>query len=415
MTSLATDSWWEEARFGLFIHWGLYSLLAGEYKGNRTHNIAEWIMHDLRISREEYEGLAAQFNPQAFDAGSIARLAREAGMRYVVFTSKHHDGFAMYHSKASAYNVVQATPFGRDVAKELQLACQQEGLKLCFYYSQAQDWHHPDGIEEYFNDPSPHFRRYLEEKCKPQLQELLTQYGDIGLIWFDTPMSMTREQSEELKALVRSLQPQCLVSGRIGHGLGDYMTTGDNFIPLLPYGKPFEVPATINNTWGYSRHDQRWKNSQQLVRNLVRVVSRGGNYLLNIGPDADGRVPRQSVDALREVGEFMRHSGESIYGALSLPAYPYDLGWGYITGKAGKLYIHCFDDREELYLINMGNKPLQARLLYDGRILPLTERVTCEGVHSWSIRVPRDLPPLPDIVVAVDLAEEQIIFEPITD
>ncbi len=415
MASLATGSWWEEARFGLFIHWGLYALLAGEYKGKRTHNIAEWIMHDLRIPKEEYEQLARQFNPQHFDAKFIARLAREAGMRYVVLTSKHHDGFAMYHSQASAYNVVDATPFGRDVAKELQLACEQEGLKLCFYYSQAQDWHHPDGIEEIYNDPSPHFRRYLEEKCKPQLQELLTQYGDIGLIWFDTPMTMTEAESRELKALVRSLQPDCLVSGRIGHGLGDYMTTGDNFIPLLPYGKPFEVPATINNTWGFNRFDQRWKTGSQLVRNLVRVVSRGGNYLLNIGPDALGRVPQQSVDALREVGAFMRHSGESIYGALPLPTYPYDLGWGYLTGKAHRLYIHCFDDREELYLINMGNTPVEARLLYDGRKLPLYERVTCEGVHSWRIPIPQDLPPLPDIVVAVDLAEEQIMFEPITD
>ncbi|NLD34968.1 MAG: hypothetical protein GX653_08685 [Clostridiales bacterium] len=406
--------WWREAKFGLFIHWGLYALLAGEYRGQRTHNIAEWIMHDLRISPAEYEQLAARFNPADFDADAIAALAAHAGMRYVVLTAKHHDGFAMYHSRANPYNVVDATPFGRDVAQELRRACDRHGLRLCFYYSQAQDWHHPGGIEQYVSDPNPGFDDYLARKCIPQLEELLTNYGDLGLIWFDTPMSMTREQSRLLRDLVKQRQPQCLVSGRIGHGLGDYMTTGDNFIPLLPYDGPFEVPATINRTWGYSRFDTDWKPAGHLLRDLVRVVSRGGNYLLNIGPDALGRVPEESAARLRAIGEFLSVNGESIYGTHPVPAYPYDMDGLYFTARPGRLYIHCFTPRRSLYLINMMNRPLAASLLADGRPLTLRERRTCEGVDSWTILLPDDLPPQLDTVICVDIAEEQVQFEPIT-
>ena len=408
-------NWWEEARFGMFIHWGLYALLAGEYKGRRTENIAEWIMHDLRIPREEYEKLAALFNPIEFDAGTIVRLAKEAGVRYIVFTAKHHDGFAMFCTSADPYNIVDATPFGRDTAQELREACDEEGIKLCFYYSQAQDWHDPNGIEENYRDPSPGFRRYLDSKCIPQMKELLTRYGKIGLIWFDTPMSMTAEESRELRNLVKSLQPDCLVSGRIGHGLGDYMTTGDNFIPLLPYTKPFEVPATINGTWGYNRFDQRWKSAKHLVRDMVKVVSRGGNYLLNIGPDALGIVPGQSVSVLKEIGAWMHVNGESIHGTKPVPIYPYDIGWGNFTARRGCLYIHVFESLSELYLINMGNKPLKATLLLDERELVLHQRVTCEGVHSWRIILPKDMPIQLDTVIRVDIAEDSVVFEPITD
>ena len=408
-------NWFEEARFGMFIHWGLYALLAGEYKGRRTENIAEWIMHDLRIPKEEYEKLAALFDPEQFDAGAIVRLAKEAGARYIVFTAKHHDGFAMFGSSADPYNIVDSTPFRRDAAQELRKACDREGLRLCFYYSQAQDWHDPDGIEENERDPSPGFRRYLDCKCIPQLKELLTRYGSIGLIWFDTPMSMTFEESRELRDLVKSLQPDCLVSGRIGHGLGDYMTTGDNFIPLLPYGKPFEVPATINGTWGYSRFDQKWKSAKHLVRDMVKTVSRGGNYLLNIGPDALGKVPEQSVSVLKEIGAWISANGESIYGTVPVPAYPYDIGWGYFTAKKRCLYIHVFESPDELYLINMGNRPLKASLLLDGRELALRQRLTCEGVHSWRIILPKDMPRQPDTVIRVDIEEDDVFFEPVTD
>ena len=405
--------WWREAKFGLFIHWGLFALLAGEYKGVRTDNIAEWIMHDLKIPVEEYEEMVKDFSPTHFDADSIVRMARDAGMKYIVFTAKHHEGFAMFHSAANRYNTVDATPWGRDPARELREACDKYGLKLCFYYSQAQDWHHPDGIEENVSDARKDFRKYLDGKCIPQIKELLTNYGEIGLIWFDTPMSMTKEQSEELRALVRGLQPNCLISGRIGNSLGDYMTTGDNFIPLLAYAGDFEVPATINDTWGFNRYDRRWKSPEKLLRNLVKVVSRGGNFLLNIGPDAQGVVPEESVRVLSILGDFLKKNGESIYGAFSVPTYPYDIDWGYFTSRPGKLYIHVFEDLPDVYLLNMANKPRRAYLLADGRELELRERVTCEGDHSWRILWPGEKPKDIDTVVCVEIEEDQIAFEPI--
>lgn len=405
--------WWREAKFGMFIHWGLYALLAGEYRDVRTDNIAEWIMNDLHIPAEEYELLARRFNPEDFDADRIVRLAKAAGMRYIVFTAKHHEGFAMFRSKASGYNAPDATPWGRDPARELREACDRHGLKLCFYYSQAQDWHHPDGIQEGVPGGAKDFRRYLDEKCIPQIEELLTNYGDIGLIWFDTPMSMTREESEELRALVKRLQPGCLISGRIGNALGDYMTTGDNFIPLLPFPGDFEVPATINDTWGFSRFDHHWKSAKKLIRNLVKVVSRGGNFLLNIGPDALGRVPEESAQVLETIGGFLAACGESIYGARPVPAYPYDIDWGYFTARPGKLFIHVFEDLPEIYLLNMGNVPRRVTLLADGRELELRQRVTCEGDHSWRILWPGEKPGDIDTVVCVEIEEDEVFFEPI--
>lgn len=407
--------WWRDAKFGMFIHWGLYALLAGEYEGRRTDNIAEWIMHDLQIPPEKYELLAAKFNPVHFNADFIARLARDAGMKYVVFTAKHHDGFAMFHSAASKYNVVDATPFKRDVAAELRAACDKYGLKLCFYYSQAQDWHDPNGVEEGVSDDDKDFEKYLEEKCIPQVRELLTNYGDIGLIWYDTPIGITRAQALRLRDLVKELQSECLVSGRVGYALGDYMTTGDNFIPLLPYPGDFEVPGTINSTWGYNRFDTRWKDGATLIRYLVKIVSRGGNYLLNIGPDALGDVPAESIEALKQVGEFMRQNGESIYETRPVPFYPYDIDWGYFTARPGKLYIHVFTGLPDIYLINMGNKPVRAYLLADKTPLELRERVTCEGVHSWRIFLPETRERQIDTVVCVEVEEDDIWFEPITD
>ena len=406
--------WWREAKFGLFIHWGLYALLAGEYNGIRTDNIAEWIMHDLRIPREEYEKLARDFHPSHFDADKIVRMARDAGMKYVVFTAKHHEGFAMFRSEADRFNAAEATPWGRDPARELRKACDRYGLRLCFYYAQAQDWHHPDGIEENVPDEGKDFRKYLDEKCIPQVTELLTNYGEIGLIWFDTPMSMTREQSEELRALVKRLQPDCLISGRIGNGLGDYMTTGDNFIPLLTYPGDFEVPATLNDTWGFNRFDHRWKSPEKLLRNLVKVISRGGNFLLNVGPDAEGGVPEQSVRVLSVLGDFLKKNGESIYGTQPVPTYPYDIDWGYFTSRLGKIYIHVFEDLPDVYLLNMANKPRCATLLADGRALELRERVTCEGDHSWRILWPEGGKPKEiDTVICVEIQEPQVEFEPI--
>ncbi|WP_320129900.1 alpha-L-fucosidase [uncultured Sphaerochaeta sp.] len=407
--------WWSEGKFGLFIHWGLYSLLAGEYKNQKTENIAEWIMHDLHIPSKEYEKLATQFNPAHFDADYIVKLAKDAGMKYIVFTSKHHEGFALYHSKVSSYNCVEASPFGRDPIAEFRQACDKYGIVLCLYYSQAQDWDDPDGCEDGIGEEGKNFRSYLDAKCIPQIKELLTNYGDLGLFWLDTPMYMTLQESTELRTIIKELQPHCMISGRIGHSLGDYMTTGDNFIPLLPYPGAFEVPATINSTWGYNKYDENWKSPEKILRSLVKIVSRGGNYLLNIGPTGDGDIPPESLQVLSEVGDFMALNGDSIYGTKPIPVYPYDIDWGYFTGKSGKLYIHIFEEMEIAYLLNIANKPLKAYRLSDKLPLSLKERTTCEGDSSWLIKLPPRREKEIDQVICIEIEGDTVSFEPIRD
>jgi len=415
--------WWLDAKFGLFIHWGLYSLLAGEYKGRKTNNIAEWIMYDFQIPPQEYAQIAEQFDPQQFDAEAIVRLAKKAGMGYIVITSKHHEGFAMYDSAASDYTIVKSTPFRRDPIRELSKACHREGIRLGFYYSQAQDWYDENGYEQDADNEAKNFRKYLDEKCKPQLRELLTQYGPVALIWFDTPLIMTAEESKELRDLVKELQPECLVSGRIGSGLGDYASTGDNFIPLLPTQKPWEVPATLNHTWGFNKFDTAWKQPEAVIRNLIKIVSRGGNYLLNIGPDGLGRVPEESQRILREVGDFIQGNGESIIGTKALPVYPYDLGWGYLTGRKGKVYIHVLEEKPMVQLLNIVSKIRRVYLLANGEELKFEQRRTCEGDACWNIWWPEDDQEAArarlgdagkvDMVICVEIEEEEAEFEPI--
>jgi len=335
--------WFRDARFGLMIHWGLYAVPAGEWKGKLIPGLGEWIMNRARIPISEYEQLAPQFNPVKFDADAWVRIAKDAGMKYVVITSKHHDGFAMYGSKASKYNIVDATPFHRDVMKELAAACHKYGLKLCFYYSQTQDWHEPDAVGndwDFSAETKKDFARYLEQKVKPQVTEILTNYGPIGLIWFDTPRNITKEQSQELVDLVHKLQPDCLVSGRVGHGLGDYDSAGDNQISVGQVKRDWETPVTMNDTWGFKRDDQNWKPTGILIQQLVQVSSRGGNYLLNVGPTSEGLIPQPSIERLTEVGKWLKLNSEAVYGAAPSP-FPYELPWGLAHHKAGQTFSSC--------------------------------------------------------------------------
>ncbi|WP_332446070.1 alpha-L-fucosidase [Sphaerochaeta sp.] len=406
------QAWWTDGKFGLFIHWGLYALLAGEYQGRRTENIAEWIMHDLDIPKDEYRQLASRFHGKAFNADLLVQLAKQAGMRYIVFTSKHHEGFSLFDSDFSSYTSAK-TASHRDFVRELKDACDRHDLMFGLYYSQAQDWDDSDACRDGFGPEGKDFERYFQNKCLPQITELLTKYGKIGLLWLDTPMYMTQEQSERIKKLVKRLQPDCLISGRIGNGLGDYMTTGDNFIPSLPYPGPFEVPATINSTWGYNAFDSQWKTPKQLLRSLVKIVSRGGNYLLNIGPRGDGSIPEESIRVLESIGSFMRKNGQSIYETRALPLYPYDIEWGFFTAKKGRLFIHIFEEMDRAYLLNIANKPLRCYRLSDGLELTLKERTTCEGDSSWLINLPPRQKGEIDQVVCVEIAEDFVVFEPI--
>ncbi len=335
--------WWRDARFGMFIHWGLYAIPAGEWKGEQIPGIGEWIMHRARIPVREYEPLAARFNPVRFDAAEWVSLARRAGQKYLIITSKHHDGFSMYDSKVTDYDIVDATPFGRDPIRELAAECQRQGIRLGFYYSQTQDWHHPDGDgnDWDYDESAKDFAGYLERYVKPQLRELLTSYGPVSVIWFDTPRRITTEQSQSLVDFVHHLQPACLVCGRVGNHLGDYASTRDNTIPADSLDLDWETPATINDTWGYKKNDHHWKSPRELIQKLVDVVSKGGNYLLNVGPTAEGVIPQPSVERLLAVGTWLETNGESIYGTGAGPVQ--GLHWCRATAKPGRTYLHVLD------------------------------------------------------------------------
>ena len=296
-----------------------------------------------RIPVATYARLAARFNPRDWNADAIVRLAKQAGMGYVVITAKHHDGFAMFHSAASSYNVVDATPWRRDPLAELARACRRERLPLCFYYSQDLDWQHPDGAWNDWDYAKADKRpaRYLREKVLPQLTELLTRYGRVGMIWFDMPVTFSRAQSASIRAPVKRLQPHCLVSGRIGHGLGDYRALRDNFIPAGRLAGDWEACATLNHSWGFKRHDQAWKSAASLITTLVDLTSKGANYLLNLGPDANGAVPTPSVERLRAIGAWLRVNHPAIRGASPSP-FGYEFPWGRITAKGRTLYFHFF-------------------------------------------------------------------------
>jgi alpha-L-fucosidase len=313
---MTRHDWFKQAKYGMMVHWGLYALPAGEWKGRRMPYIGEWAQSYFRIPNAEYGALAAAFNPILFDADAWVQVARDAGMQYLVVTSKHHDGFAMYRSRVDAYNIVDATPFKRDVIGELAEACRKHGLKLGLYYSQELDWHEPHGggyrsgrtncgCMSWTNDwdfpdnDRKDFARCFEGKIKPQVEELLRNYGDVCLIWFDTPGVITPEQSTELFGLVKKHQPDCLVNTRIGNGLGDYRSMGDNEIPDAFFGDELvETAATLNDTWGYKCFDQNWKPAEEVLRIKNHLNARGVNYLLNVGPDALGRIPAPSVEIL---------------------------------------------------------------------------------------------------------------------
>lgn len=332
--------WFKEAQYGMMVHWGLYSLLAGEYKDRYSGVYAEWIQANLAIPNAEYGKLAKAFNPVFFDAEEWVKLAKDCGMKYFVVTSKHHDGFAMFHSKVDKYNVVDATPFGRDVIGEIAEACYKHGLKMGLDYSQDLDWHHPDG-GGYLSNHIPsqgvtwdnswdfpdaankNFDRCFNEKIYPQVEEILRNYGELCLIWFDMPMTLKEHQSRALFDAIKKYQPDCLINSRLGNGAYDYVSLGDNEIPdsmpentefdpaLMngidgfkpsPYGL-YETAATINRTWGFSAHDQNWKSPEIIAANRKKLNGMGINYLLNVGPDGLGRIPLASQKVLREAAK----------------------------------------------------------------------------------------------------------------
>jgi alpha-L-fucosidase len=422
-------AWFREARFGLFIHWGLYAIPAGEWQGQRIRGIGEWIMNSARIPVAEYEKLAGQFNPTRFNAREWVLMAKDAGMKYIVITSKHHDGFSMFDSKVSSYTIVKSTPFKRDPMKELAEACREAGITFCFYHS-IMDWHHADaqsiGFPNYNNAPgNPNFPRFVETYLKPQVKELLTNYGRLGIMWFDGEWvgDWKAEMGQAMYDFCRSLQPDVIVNNRVGKAragmagmskgpgaVGDYGTP-EQEIPPTGFGPgiDWESCMTMNDTWGFKKDDENWKSSAVLIRMLIDSASKGGNFLLNVGPTAGGLIPAPSVQRLADVGKWMNVNSEAIYGTSAGPFKK--LAFGKCTQKPGKLYLHVYQwPAEGKLVLPMSGQVTKAYLLAD-RTQSLKVTAVSQGTQ---IGVPATAPdPVASVVVVEITGSPNVIDTPL--
>jgi alpha-L-fucosidase len=392
----ARMAWWREARFGMFIHWGLYAVPAGEYKGEQVKGIGEWIQAALNIPRNEYEKFAPQFNPVKFNADEWVRLAKDAGMKYLVITSKHHDGFCLWDSKQTDWDIVDATPYKKDILVQLKTACKKYGLKYCFYHS-ILDWHHPTQYvdpdasnpraghakNKIFPDRKGEYVTYM----KAQLKELIDNYQP-EVLWFDGEWQnwWGNEDGIDLYNYVRGLKPSIIINNRVGTGrqgmsgftrkgvfAGDFGTPEQEIPDTGLAGMDWESCMTMNDTWGYKYFDDNWKSTKTLLQNLIDITSKGGNYLLNIGPTAEGLIPDISIERLKGMGKWMRVNGESIYASQASPfAQP---EWGRYTSKENKLYAHVFDwpKNGKLEVAKSAKKVTKVTLLAIGFDLPFSE------------------------------------------
>jgi alpha-L-fucosidase len=418
----ARMGWWDDAKFGMFIHWGLYAVPAGEYKGERVPGIGEWIMNSLKIPIAEYEQFAAQFNPVKYDAAEWVSLAKRAGMKYIIITSKHHDGFSLWDSRVTKWDVIDATPFGRDILKELADACEREGIRLGFYHS-IMDWHHPDAQaiwEPDYNQGrtsekiNPNFTRYLEDYMKPQLKELLTGYGDIGVLWFDGEWvpDYTTEMGKEIYNYVRDIKPGLIVNNRVDKGrqgmqgldaegdfAGDFGTPEQEIPATGISGLKWESCMTMNDTWGYKHFDHNWKSEEVLIHNLIDIVSKGGNFLLNVGPDAEGLIPAPSVERLEAMGRWLEVNGEAIYGADPSPFERPD--WGRYTTRNNIIYAHVFSWPEGgLLNIPELKDTGKAWLLSDADRSTVTVTSSNSGIN---LQLPENAPDRIATVIAIEM------------
>ncbi|ANH82214.1 alpha-L-fucosidase [Niabella ginsenosidivorans] len=346
--------WFKDAKFGMFIHWGLYSKLAGTWKGKNYYGSGEWIMNQAKIPVKDYRKIAADFNPVNFNAEEWAQLAEDAGVKYMVITAKHHEGFSMFDSKVTGFDIMDATPYKKDPMKALSAAMRKRGIRFGFYYSQFQDWYEPNGGRNTwdYDESKKDYQSYYRQKAIPQLKELLTNYGPLGIVWFDTPGGMTKEQTAAFVKELRQLQPNSLFSSRVGQGMGDYKDFGDSEVPPVPIEGAWESIYTHNDSWGYIAHDMNFKSPDEIIKLLANVASKGGNLMLNVGPDGSGKIPEYSVKYLQRAGAWLKKNGAGIYASTAgfIPAQP----WGVTTAKPGKLFLHVF------------NRPLNDTVLVPG-------------------------------------------------
>jgi alpha-L-fucosidase len=420
----ARMAWWREARFGMFIHWGLYAVPAGEWQGKPIAGIGEWIMDRANIPVDQYEPLAKQFNPTSFDAAQWVRIAKDAGMKYIVITSKHHDGFCLFDTAATQWDVVDATPYGKDLLIQLSDECRKQGLKFCTYYS-IMDWHHPAqyrGSAKRYNPTKIHESRKSEYMAfmKQQLEELINTC-DPEVLWFDGewPEWYTEEDGREVYAFLRKLKPQLIINNRVGKGrkgmeglnkgdqeyVGDFGTPEQQIPATGVPGVDWESCMTMNKTWGFKQDDQDWKSASMLIQNLVDIASKGGNYLLNVGPTAQGEFPQASIDRLQSVGKWMKVNGESIYGTTASPFAK--LPWGRCTTKSRgdktTLYLHVFDWPADGKLVvpDFQQTAQSAHLLATGKNL----RHASQGTNL-QIDVPAEAPDEIDSVIVLEIEDK---------
>jgi len=419
--------WFRDARFGMFIHWGLYAIPAGEWNGETGYG--EWIRESAHIPLEQYDKFVDQFNPVRFNADEWVKMAKDAGMKYIVITSKHHDGFGLFNSKQTSFDVM-STPFKRDILKELSVACKKEGITLCFYHS-IMDWHHPDYLprrswETARSTEGADFDHYVSY-MKGQLKELLTRYGKLGILWFDGEWesTWTEERGKDLYQYVRSYQPDIIVNNRVTTGRsgmaglteteafgGDYGTPEQEIPATGMPGVDWESCMTMNDHWGYNKNDKNFKSTQDILRMLADIASKGGNYLLNVGPTAEGVFPQESIDRLKEIGAWMKTNGESIYGTKASPFK--NLPWGRCTQKkmteSTRLYLHVFDwpQDQKLVIPGLGSQVIRAFLLADPH---QEEMIITKDQANVIIDVPAQAPDQRNTVIILDIEKDPIVFD----
>jgi len=404
----ARMEWWREAKFGLFIHWGLYAVPAGVYGDRDDHG--EWILYRAPVPLEEYKGYADQFNPQNYAPEAWVRYAVEAGMKYIVITAKHHDGFALYPSEVSDWNIADATPYGKDLLAPLVEAAHAAGLKIGFYYSQAQDWVHPGGGKNKYKEgdgwEAAHkgdFDDYLNNIARPQIREILKRYP-IDIMWWDSPVWMNAERGEAMARDVLEIRPDMITNNRIGGvNIGGDIHTAEQFVPASGFPGDWETCMTMNDHWGYSAADDNWKSTTELVQKLIEITSKGGNFLLNVGPTADGIVPEPSVERLKAVGDWLDVYGESIYATGRSP-FEY-LSWGAATRKGDSVYLFVNDWPSDGELRVPLTSAIRKASLVGGSGESLWTRSTSDRLI---IQVPETAPNQHSSVIELQLAEEPV-------